>query len=70
MPECVGFGRLIAWDLIGMGDSDKLPDSTRTMFGALAVYIGDRIVFCLGTDRTILALTGFGLPSPKNIRRA
>ncbi len=27
MPECVGLGRLIACDLIGMGDSDKLPDS-------------------------------------------
>ena len=27
MPACVGLGRLIACDLIGMGDSDKLPDS-------------------------------------------
>ena len=27
MPECVGLGRLIACDLIGMGDSGKLPDS-------------------------------------------
>ena len=27
MPECVGLGRLIACDLIGMGDSEKLPDS-------------------------------------------
>ena len=27
MAECVGLGRLIACDLIGMGDSDKLPDS-------------------------------------------
>ena len=27
MPECVGLGRLIACDLIGMGDSDKLPNS-------------------------------------------
>ncbi len=27
MPECAGLGRLIACDLIGMGDSDKLPDS-------------------------------------------
>jgi haloalkane dehalogenase len=26
MPECEGLGRLIAPDLIGMGDSDKLPD--------------------------------------------
>ena len=26
MPHCAGLGRLIACDLIGMGDSDKLPD--------------------------------------------
>ncbi len=27
MPHCEGLGRLIACDLIGMGDSEKLPDS-------------------------------------------
>jgi len=27
MPQCEGLGRLVACDLIGMGDSDKLPDS-------------------------------------------
>ncbi|MGB7301127.1 MAG: haloalkane dehalogenase [Burkholderiaceae bacterium] len=27
MPHCQGLGRLVACDLIGMGDSDKLPDS-------------------------------------------
>jgi haloalkane dehalogenase len=27
MPHVAGFGRCIAPDLIGMGDSDKLPDS-------------------------------------------
>ncbi len=27
MPACQGRGRLVACDLIGMGDSDKLPDS-------------------------------------------
>jgi len=27
MPHCADLGRLIACDLIGMGDSDKLPDS-------------------------------------------
>ena len=27
MPECKGLGRLIACDLIGMGDSEKLPNS-------------------------------------------
>ena len=27
MPYCEGLGRLVACDLIGMGDSDKLPNS-------------------------------------------
>ena len=27
MPRCEGLGRLVACDLIGMGDSDKLPNS-------------------------------------------
>lgn len=27
MPHCAGLGRLVACDLVGMGDSDKLPDS-------------------------------------------
>jgi haloalkane dehalogenase len=27
MPHCEGLGRLVACDLIGMGDSDKLPES-------------------------------------------
>ena len=27
MPHCAGLGRLVACDLIGMGDSDKLPAS-------------------------------------------
>src|SRR2546421_12295161 len=27
MPACRGLGRLIAGDMIGMGDSEKLPDS-------------------------------------------
>ncbi len=32
IPECVGLGRLIACDLIGMGDSDKLPNSGPTRY--------------------------------------
>jgi haloalkane dehalogenase len=28
MPRCEGLGRLIACDLIGMGDSDKLKNSS------------------------------------------
>src|SRR5437660_1715380 len=33
MPHCAGLGRLIACDLIGMGDSDKLPDSGPARYG-------------------------------------
>ena len=32
MPHCEGLGRLIACDLIGMGRSDKLPDSGRERY--------------------------------------
>jgi haloalkane dehalogenase len=32
MPHCEGLGRLIACDLIGMGDSDKLADSGRDRY--------------------------------------
>lgn len=32
MPHCEGLGRLIACDLVGMGDSDKLPDSGPTRY--------------------------------------
>lgn len=32
IPHLVGFGRCIAPDLIGMGDSDKLPDSGPTSY--------------------------------------
>ena len=30
MPACRGLGRLIACDMIGMGDSEKLPDRKST----------------------------------------
>jgi haloalkane dehalogenase len=33
MPYCRGLGRLIACDLIGMGDSDKLPHSGQERYG-------------------------------------
>ena len=29
IPACTGLGRCLAPDLIGMGDSDKLPDTRR-----------------------------------------
>ncbi|MFC3231106.1 haloalkane dehalogenase [Marinibaculum pumilum] len=58
MPHCRGLGRLIACDLIGMGDSDKLPDSgpdrytyaeQRDFLFALwdQLGLGDRVVLVL-----------------------
>ncbi|MBP8306236.1 MAG: haloalkane dehalogenase [Burkholderiaceae bacterium] len=58
MPHCQGLGRLIACDLIGMGDSEKLPDSGPASYGfaehsryldALwsALGLGDRVVLVL-----------------------
>jgi haloalkane dehalogenase len=58
MPHCAGLGRLIACDLIGMGDSDKLPDSgpQRYTYAEQREYLfalwdqlalGDRIVFVI-----------------------
>ena len=41
MPHCAGLGRLVACDLIGMGDSAKLPDSgpDRYTFAEQARYL-------------------------------
>lgn len=58
MPHCEGLGRLIACDLIGMGDSDKLPDSgpDRYTYAEQRAYLfalwdklalGNRIVFVI-----------------------
>ena len=58
MPHCAGLGRLIACDLIGMGDSDKLPDSGPAALhlrGAARLSVravgparlGDRIIFVI-----------------------
>jgi haloalkane dehalogenase len=58
MPHCRGLGRLIACDLIGMGDSDKLEDSgparytfaeQREFLFALweELRLGDRVVLVL-----------------------
>ena len=58
MPYCEGLGRLIACDLIGMGDSDKLPDSgaDRYSYAEQREYLfaaweqldlGDRIIFVI-----------------------
>jgi haloalkane dehalogenase len=58
MRHCAGLGRLIACDLIGMGDSDKLPDSgpQRYTYAEQREYLfalwdrlalGNRIVFVI-----------------------
>jgi haloalkane dehalogenase len=58
MPYCEGLGRLIACDLIGMGDSDKLPDSgpqrytyaeQREYLFALwdEIGLGERVIFVI-----------------------
>ncbi len=58
MPHCRGLGRLVACDMIGMGDSDKLPDSgpNRYSYAEQRDYLfalwdqlalGDRIVFVI-----------------------
>ena len=58
MPHCEGLGRLVACDLIGMGDSDKLPPSgparysyaeQRDYLWALwdKLALGDKIVFVI-----------------------
>jgi haloalkane dehalogenase len=58
MPHCAGLGRLVACDLIGMGDSDKLADSgpgrytyaeQRDYLFALwdQIALGDRVVLVI-----------------------
>ena len=58
MRHCAGLGRLVACDLIGMGDSDKLPDSgparyryveQRDYLFALwdQIGLGDRVIFVI-----------------------
>ena len=58
MPHCRGLGRLIACDLIGMGDSDKLSPSGSERYGYFehcdylyalfdALGLGDRVVLVL-----------------------
>jgi haloalkane dehalogenase len=58
MPHCAGLGRLIACDLIGMGDSDKLPESgsARYTYAEQREYLfalwdqlglGNRVVFVI-----------------------
>jgi haloalkane dehalogenase len=58
MPHCAGLGRLIACDLIGMGDSDKLPESgpQRYTYAEQREYLfalwdqlalGDRVIFVI-----------------------
>jgi haloalkane dehalogenase len=62
MPHCAGLGRLIACDLIGMGDSEKLENSgpTRYTYGEQRDYLfalWDRLA--LG-DKVVLVLHDWG----------
>jgi len=62
MPHCAGLGRLIACDLIGMGDSDKLAPSgpDRYAFAEHRDYL-DALWEALGLgDRVILVLHDWG----------
>jgi len=56
MPACRGLGRLVACDLIGQGDSDKLPNSGPDRYGYFEqrsfthalwdqLDLGDNIIF-------------------------
>jgi haloalkane dehalogenase len=58
MPHCAGLGRLIACDLIGMGDSDKLDESGRDRYSYVEqrdflyalwdqLDLGDRVVLVI-----------------------
>jgi haloalkane dehalogenase len=62
MPHCEGLGRLVACDLIGMGDSDKLPESgpERYTFAEQRAYL-DALWETLGLgDRIVLVLHDWG----------
>src|SRR3546814_2287940 len=47
MPHCAGLGRLIACDLIGMGDSDKLDRSEEHTSELQSLMRISYAVFCL-----------------------
>src|SRR5215813_12333714 len=63
MPHCEGLGRLIACDLIGMGDSDKLENSAAGRY----TYVDHRdYLFALCDqigrgDKVIMVLHDWGL---------
>ena len=61
MRRCEGLGRLIACDLIGMGDSDKLPDSgpDRYTFAEQREFLF-ALWEELGIDRAVLVLHDWG----------
>src|SRR5260370_39005985 len=73
MPHCEGLGRLIACDLIGMGRSDKLPDSgperysyheQRDYLFALweQLNLGDKVIVVLGRMLAPFSATGRHAP--------
>ena len=69
MPHCEGLGRLVACDLIGMGRSDKLPDSgperynyheQRDYLFALwdQLNLGDKVIMVLHDWGSLLGFIG------------
>ncbi|MEM7079533.1 MAG: haloalkane dehalogenase [Pseudomonadota bacterium] len=62
MPELAGHGRCIALDLIGMGDSDKLPDSgpDRYTFAEHYRYFSAALEALGVTDDVILVIHDWG----------
>jgi haloalkane dehalogenase len=62
LPGLEGFGRLIAPDLIGMGDSEKLLSSEqdRYRFASHAKYLEEFMRQVIGTDKVVLVLHDWG----------
>ena len=62
MPHCHGLGRLIACDLIGMGDSDKLADSgpTRYTFDEHRTYLDKLFEHLDLGDQVVLVIHDWG----------
>ena len=63
LPHLKGFGRLIAPDLIGMGDSDKIPagaEPDRYRFASHARYLDAFIDEVVGTQPLTLVLHDWG----------
>jgi haloalkane dehalogenase len=62
MPHCQGLGRLVACDLVGMGDSDKLPDSgpDQYTFAQHSEYLDGLFEHLNLGDKVILVIHDWG----------